>query len=96
MIDPYDVLGIDRTADSEAVRRRYLELVRAHPPEREPERFAQVREAYDRLRDPVESLKNRLFDVTHSHSLESLVADLRPDVRRRRVPTDILMMLGQL
>ncbi len=51
-IDPYEVLVIPRTASAAAVKQAYFALVRAHPPEREPETFKQVRAAYERLRDP--------------------------------------------
>jgi curved DNA-binding protein CbpA len=50
--DPYEVLGIARTASAAALKQAYFALVRAHPPERDPERFKQVRAAYERLRDP--------------------------------------------
>jgi len=50
--DPYEVLGIERTASAAALKQAYFALVRAHPPERDPERFKQVRAAYERLREP--------------------------------------------
>jgi curved DNA-binding protein CbpA len=50
--DPYEVLGIARTATATALKQAYFALVRAHPPERDPEMFKQVRAAYERLRDP--------------------------------------------
>jgi curved DNA-binding protein CbpA len=43
------------TLSAEALKRAYLKKVRAHPPERDPQGFQRVREAYDLLRalDPV-------------------------------------------
>lgn len=49
--DPYAVLGVAEDADDEAVKRRYLALVRAAPPDREPERFQTFRAAYEAIRD---------------------------------------------
>ena len=43
MTDPYEVFGLPDDSDDEAIRRRYLELVRQYPPEHQPQRFA-VRE----------------------------------------------------
>ena len=43
MSDPYDVLGLPPDSDDEAIRRRYLELVRQFSPEHHPERFSAVR-----------------------------------------------------
>jgi curved DNA-binding protein CbpA len=49
MNDPYSVLGLTPGAAQADIRRAYLDLVRAHPPEREPETFKQVRAAYEHL-----------------------------------------------
>jgi DnaJ-class molecular chaperone len=94
MTDPYEVLGLELSADEAAIRRRYLELVRQHPPEREPQRFAEIREAYDRVRDPIVHLENQLFDTQTTQTLDSLLADLRPNIRQRRVPTEVLLSLA--
>ena len=95
MNDPYQVLDLTPQADAEAIRRRYLELVRRHSPERDPEQFAEIRAAYDQLRDPVVSLERRLFDLSASGSLDDLVARKQVDVRARRLPTSLLMSLGK-
>lgn len=50
--DPYETLELAREATADEVKRAYFALVRAHPPEREPELFKRVRAAYERLRDP--------------------------------------------
>lgn len=47
--DPYAVLRVDREAGEAAIRQAYLEGVRGHPPERDPEGFKRVRQAYERL-----------------------------------------------
>jgi curved DNA-binding protein CbpA len=59
--DPYDVLGLDRTATLEEIRRAYFTNVREHPPEREPEVFKRIRAAYDALRTPEAKAATDLF-----------------------------------
>src|SRR5688572_12621326 len=44
-------LGLATPTSAEAIRRAYLRAVRAHPPERDPDGFRLVREAYDVLKD---------------------------------------------
>jgi hypothetical protein len=44
-------LGLEAPASTEAIRRAYLRSVRKHPPERDPEGFRRVRQAYELLRD---------------------------------------------
>ena len=51
--DPYAVLGLDRSAKADDVRRAYLRLVRIHTPESNPEQFKRVRAAYETLRSPL-------------------------------------------
>ncbi len=51
--DPLKVLGLPRHASEQEVRRRYLELVRQYPPERDPLRFQQIHAAYKAAEDPL-------------------------------------------
>ena len=59
MIDPYETMGLSPQADEREIRDRYLDLVRQFPPDREPERFASIRAAYEQLRDPAVRLRSR-------------------------------------
>ena len=44
-------LGLTVPTSADAIRRAYLRRVRAHPPERDPERFRKIRDAYELLKD---------------------------------------------
>ena len=66
------MLGIDETADDEVVRAAYLAAVRRSPPDRDPEGFRRVREAYDAVRDEERRLALRLFGPA---PLDSLLAN---------------------
>lgn len=50
--DPYEVLGVARTAGAAELKQAYFALVRAHPPERDAAMFKRIRAAYEQLRDP--------------------------------------------
>jgi DnaJ-class molecular chaperone len=95
MIDPYEVLGVSADATEEQIRQRYLALVREFPPEQEPKRFAEIRAAYDQLRDPVVSLERRLFNLTAVDTFDTLLAAERQRQRARRLPTPVLLSLGE-
>ena len=92
--DPYQVLGVDPSDDSETIRKRYLALVREFSPERAPERFAEIRAAYEKLRDPITSLQTRLFDLRSSETFERLIAEEKQQLGRQRIPTDVLLSLA--
>ncbi len=62
--DPFVVLGLDENADDDAVKRRYLALVRAHPPDREPERFQVLRRAYEAVSGQRERLERKLLHTS--------------------------------
>jgi curved DNA-binding protein CbpA len=91
MTDPYDTLGLPAHAHDDAIRRRYLELVREFPPERAPERFAAVRTAYERLRDRDTRLKHRLFEVGRRGTLDGLIEEVACRTPRRRLTLSQLL-----
>ena len=67
--DYYEILGVDRGADAEAIKRAYRRLAMRHHPDRNPgdaeseERFKECREAFAVLSDPE---KRHLYD-TYGH-----------------------------
>lgn len=63
MIDPYEVLGVDRNADEKAVRAAYRRLAKnAHPDSGgDSEAFSRLQASYDLLKDPV---RRKVYDDT--------------------------------
>jgi curved DNA-binding protein CbpA len=47
---PYHTLKVPANADSDTIRKAYLEAIRRHPPEHEPERFRLVGQAYSSIK----------------------------------------------
>lgn len=95
MTDPHAVLGLPADADDEAIRRRYLELVREFPPDHHPEKFARVREAFEALKDLNTRLRRRLFERSRSDSLDVLIEELACRSPRRRVSLEALLQAAQ-
>jgi DnaJ-class molecular chaperone len=97
MSDPYEILGLPRHADETETRRRYLELVRQFSPDRDPERFAAIRAAYDQVRDPARRLEALLFETDTSDTVEAIAVDVRARLRERldRLPLNLLLALAE-
>ncbi len=95
MVEPYLVLGVSPDVDEAALRQRYLELVRRNPPEKCPREFAEIREAYEQLRDPARRLERQLFQLRSRESLDDVIADLRSRVQAARIPTETLLSLAE-
>ena len=87
MLTPYLVLGLAPSATAEEIRRRYLELVRAHPPGRHPDRLQRITAAYEALKDDRARVRTALFGAAayadFELALDALV-EARPE--RRRAP----------
>jgi curved DNA-binding protein CbpA len=93
MSDPYEVLGLPADSDDEAIRRRYLELVRQFPPEHQPQKFAAIRAAYEALRDLNTRLSYRLFEAGKKDTIDALIEEIACRSPRRRLSLKTLLNL---
>jgi len=91
--DPLRVLGLPRHASEQDVRKRYLELVRQFPPEREPQRFQQIHAAYKAAEDPLELARRLLaHDENPPREWGEIIAEQKANPPRLSV--DVLLSLG--
>lgn len=92
--DPFVVLGVAPTASDDDVRKAWLEGVRAHPPEKDPEGFKRIRTAYDAIKDESSRFCSYLFTLRRIESLPDLV-DVFPDQIRRVPVREIFDVLSE-
>jgi curved DNA-binding protein CbpA len=93
--DAYAVLGVAADSDDATIRRRYLELVRQFTPEHHPKQFAEIRAAYEQLKDLDTRLRHRLFEAGKSESLEAITEELSCRSPRRRLSLATLLKITQ-
>jgi tetratricopeptide (TPR) repeat protein len=78
--DYYEVLGIEKNADPQEIKRAYFSLVRQFPPERFPEEFKALRAAYDTLAD---EKKRAEYDET-----DALPEEIKPLFYQAQMASD--------
>jgi preprotein translocase subunit Sec63 len=94
MTDPREVLGVTQDAGEEEIRSAYVRKVKEHPPDRSPEEFERIRDAYDNLRDPRRRMRESLLSVDPFAPLVSVI-DLNTRQRRFAGPQPWLEVLKE-
>lgn len=89
--DPFAVLGVDEDAGDEAIKQSYLALVRAHPPDREPEQFQEFRRAFEAIRGERERLEVKLLQTSSAALTRLKLHCLRAASAERRRPSEATM-----
>jgi hypothetical protein len=79
--NPWLILGVSVQADDNQIRTAYLQKVKIYPPDRAPEQFERIRDAYEVLRDPQQRSIRMLLSA---HSEADLVSLLHPGAASRR------------
>lgn len=92
MLNPFTILNIKETADDDTVRAAYLHAIRHSPPDRDPEGFQRIRQAYEAICDAEKRLAFRLFGPPPLPQFDDLHA-LLPDERRHIGPSAWLAVL---
>jgi len=72
-VDAREILGIPLNAGEEEIRAAYVQKVKEHPPDRSPEQFEKIRDAYETLRDPRRRMRDMLLSADPEESLTSLI-----------------------
>jgi curved DNA-binding protein CbpA len=90
--DPARILGVTPGASEDEIRAAYLRQVKEHSPERDPEGFERVRDAYAVLRDPQRRTQRLLLAADPEAPLASLLEG-RPAERRFVGPEPWLAVL---
>lgn len=74
----YEILQIDNEVDEKEIKKAYIKMLRKYPPEKSPEEFKKIREAYERLSNPIsraeydaESLYKDEIDELFNNGIEA-------------------------
>ena len=78
----FEVLGLAPEANAGEIKRAYFRLVRAHPPEKEPEKFQEIRQAYEMLKEGPPPAEEERFSPPHDPGVLYLLEQARRRVER--------------
>ena len=92
--DPRQVLDIPPDAGDEEIRAAYLRKVKEYPPDRAPQEFEKIRDAYEALRDPRRRTRELLLSADPKQKLSSLLEG-RASERRFTGPEPWLAVLRE-
>ena len=92
--DPRQVLGISPEAGDEEIRAAYLRKVKEYPPDRAPQEFEKVRDAYELLCDPRRRMRQLLLSADPNQRLLTLL-DGRVSERQFTGPAPWLAVLRE-
>jgi len=77
-MDAREILGIAANASAQEIRDAYLRKVKEHPPDRSPEEFEKIRDAYETLSDPRRRMRAMLQSSDPFAPFASLADGLPP------------------
>lgn len=63
MQTPFEMLNIKESASDAEIKEAYLKLVRQYPPDRYPDNFKKIKQAYDTIKTLKDRLAYLLFNV---------------------------------
>ncbi len=93
MPSPYTILGVTELDDDATIRARYLTLVKENPPEREPKKFAEIRAAYEKIKDFHNRMNLWLSPPVNPNEIEEILDELIHAQERNRIPLPKLLQL---
>lgn len=99
MLVDFLMLGLEPGATDEEIRARYLELVKAHPPEHAPQRFQDITRAYERIKDRRSRIRQCLFGARDFTDVETSLAYLArafEPQRRRAGLRELIKATGKM
>lgn len=75
-----ELLGVDASADASTLKRAYRKCVLSHPPDRDPAAFEKIREAYERLSNPLAARPEFLYMRTPHEAPPEVPVPKAPDL----------------
>jgi curved DNA-binding protein CbpA len=87
MLKSYLILGLSLNATDQEIRKKYLRLVKEHSPEKNPEMFQEITNAYESIKDARTRAKTALVSALKNVEPRQTIETLASSVKiTRRTP----------
>ncbi len=83
MANPYEQLQVDVSSSDDEINKAYLKKVRQFPPERAPDKFQEIRVAFEKIKTKRDRIKYDIFKCDPM-SMDQLMTHLFDNAPRRR------------
>ncbi len=93
MTTPYQILGVSQQTTDSEIKLAYLQQVKENPPDRDRNRFQQIQQAYEAIKDEDSRLRHALFHVPTVEFDELLDQAFRQDSALPPIPADDFLKL---
>ena len=88
MLASFFTLGLTPDATDKTIRKRYLELIKRHTPENDPERFQEITQAYESIKTPRARVYSVLYGNLNQKDPEAALTKLcQSHAPNRRIAT---------
>lgn len=95
MTTPYQILGVSEHADDAEIKQAYLNSVKENPPDRDQERFQQIQQAYESIKDSDSRINYELFHLPEIDFNALLDCAFKQDPELRAMnPDDFFKLLN--
>jgi hypothetical protein len=76
MLVDYLTMELSPNASDKEIRKKYLELIKRHTPEKDPVAFQKISVAYEHIKDEPARIRTRIFDPMKITDSEKAILDL--------------------
>ena len=94
MQTPFDKLEVAENADDGQIKSAYLKKIREYPPEHHPEKFKDIKSAYDKIKTVRDRVSYRLFNI-ETPTIEDLTTALKPRDSSRIKADKLLQLISE-
>ena len=93
MLTEHLVLGLKPGATDDQIRKRYLELIKKHSPEQDPQRFREISTAYERIKTQRARIHHQIFGCLDAREMASELTYLANAVKPKRKRVGLVELL---